>query len=81
MTLSQWSKARVYKDIEASLQTYQVGAHFEALNEPVLMAPSDSRYTQVGYKLISVLKCASRRSSRFCPFMVAFNVVSQFIIC
>ena len=47
MTLSQWSKARAHKDLEASLQTYQVGAHFEALNQLVLMPPSDSRYTQV----------------------------------
>ena len=54
MTLSQWSKARVYKDFEASQQTYQVGAHFEALNEPVLKAPSDSRYAQVVFNLISV---------------------------
>ena len=34
-----------------------MGAHFEALNEPVLMAPSDSRYTQVGFNLISVQVC------------------------
>ena len=54
MALSQWSKARAHKDFEASLQTYQVGAHFEALNEPVLKAPSDSRYTQVAFNLISV---------------------------
>ena len=37
-----------------NLQTYQVGAHFEALSEPVLMAPSDSRYTEVGFNLFSV---------------------------
>ena len=54
MTLFQRSKARAHKDFEAGLQTYQVGAHFEALNEPVLMAPSDSRYTQVGFNLFSV---------------------------
>ena len=53
MTLSQWSKARAHKDIEASLQTYQVGAHFEALDEGVLVAPLDSRYTQVVFNLIS----------------------------
>ena len=57
MALSQWSKARAHKDFEASLQTYQVGAHFEALNEPVLMAPSDSRYTQIAFNLISVQVC------------------------
>ena len=39
MTLSQLSKARAHKDFEASQQAYQVGAHFEALNEPVLKAP------------------------------------------
>ena len=54
MTLSQWSQPRAHKDFEASLQTYQVGAHFEAPNETVLMAPSDSRYTQVGFNLFSV---------------------------
>ena len=47
MTLSQWSKARAHKDFEASLQTYQVGAHFEGLNEPVLMVPYDSRYSRI----------------------------------
>ena len=36
-----------------SVQTYQVGAHFEALNEPVLMAPLDFWYTQVGVNLFS----------------------------
>ena len=38
----------------ASLQTYQVKSCFEALVEGVLMAPLDSRYTQVGFNLISV---------------------------
>ena len=37
-----------------SLQTYLVGARFEALVEGVLMAPLDSRYDQVGFNLISV---------------------------
>ena len=37
-----------------------MGAHFEALNEPVLMAPSDSRYTQVVFNLISVQVCPAR---------------------
>ena len=31
-----------------------MGAHFEALDEGVLMAPLDPRYTQVGFKYISV---------------------------
>ena len=34
-----------------------MGAHFEALIEGVLMAPMDSRYTQVGLNLISVQVC------------------------
>ena len=62
MTLSQRSKARVHKDNEANLQTYQVGAHFEALSEPVLMAPSDSRYTEVGFNLLSVQVCHVKSS-------------------
>ena len=53
MTLSQWSKARAHKDFEAGLQT-KVGDHFKGLNEPVLKAPSDSRYTQVLFNLFSV---------------------------
>ena len=57
MTLSHWSKARAHKYFEASLQTYQVVAHFEALNEPVLKAPSDSRYTQITFNLISIQVC------------------------
>ena len=31
-----------------------MGAHFEALNEGVLVIPLDSRYTQVGFNLVSV---------------------------
>ena len=38
----------------ASVQTYQVGARFEALIEIVLMAPLDSRYKQVGFNFISI---------------------------
>ena len=64
MTLSQWPKARVHDDFAASLQAYQVGAHFKALDEPVLKAPSDPRYTQVAFNLISVQVCAA-----FCPKM------------
>ena len=45
------------KDIDASLQTYQVEARFEALDEDVLMAPLDPRYTQVGFNSISVHVC------------------------
>ena len=38
-----------------NLETYQVGAHFEAIDEGVLLVPMDSRYTPVGFDLISVL--------------------------
>ena len=41
-------------DIGASLETYQVRAHFEALDEGVLLVPLDPRHTQVGFNLISV---------------------------
>ena len=34
-----------------------MGAHFEALYEGVLVAPLESRYTQVGFNLISVHVC------------------------
>ena len=34
--------------------TYQVGAHFEALDEGVLLVPFDPRYTQVGFNIASV---------------------------
>ena len=37
-----------------------MGARFEALIEGVLMAPLDSRYTQVGFNLISVQVCVVR---------------------
>ena len=57
MALSQWSKARAHKDFDASLQTYQVGAHFKALNERVLVVPLESRCTQVGFNLVSVQVC------------------------
>ena len=57
MTLSQRSKARVHKDFVANPQTYQVGAHFKALNELVLMAALDSKFIQVGFNLISVQVC------------------------
>ena len=31
-----------------------MGAHFEALDEGVLLVPLDPRYTQVGFNLVSV---------------------------
>ena len=39
----------------ANLETYQVGTHFEALDEGILLvATLASRYTQVGFNLNSV---------------------------
>ena len=49
-----------HKDSVASLQTYQVGTHFEAATELVFMAPSDSRYTQAGFNLFSVQVCLAQ---------------------
>ena len=40
-------------------QTYQVGARFEALDEGFLMAPLDTRYTQIEFHSISVQMCVS----------------------
>ena len=34
-----------------------MGAHFEALDEGIIMAPLDSRYTQVGCNYVSVQVC------------------------
>ena len=65
MTLSQWSKARAHKDVGASAQTYEVGAHFEALNESVLKAVSDFRYTQVVFNPIFIQVC-----DRFCNILL-----------
>ena len=44
-------------DLDANLETYRVGAHFEALDEGVLVAPLDSKYTQVGTNPIPVQVC------------------------
>ena len=44
-------------DLDANLETYQVGAHFEALVEGVLVAPLDSRYSHVGFNPISAQEC------------------------
>ena len=43
------------------MQTYQLGARFEELIESVLMTPLDSRYTQVGFNLISVQVCITQK--------------------
>ena len=37
--------------------TCQVGAHFEALDEGVLLVPLDHKYTQVGFNLVSDQVC------------------------
>ena len=42
-----------------------MGAHFEALDEGVLVAPLDSRYTQVGFNIISVQVCNYAQLSHF----------------
>ena len=34
-----------------------MGAHFEALDEGVLLVPLDPRYTQVGFNLVSIQVC------------------------
>ena len=73
MALSQWSKARAHKDFEASLQTYQVGAHFEALNEPVHMVLSDSRYTQIVFNHLSVQVCISTNMSETFRHFLSFK--------
>ena len=52
----------LYTDVDASLQTYQKRANYEALDGAVLMAPLDSRYTQVGFDLISVLSVSWLRA-------------------
>ena len=36
-----------------------MGAHFEALDDGVLLVPLDPRYTQVGFNLVPVQVCAS----------------------
>ena len=41
-------------DFGASLETYQVGAYVDALDEGVILEPLDPRYTQVGFNLVSV---------------------------
>ena len=35
-----------------------MGAHFEVLDEGVLLVPLDPRYTQVRFNLVSVQVCA-----------------------
>ena len=48
-----------WKDLDASLETYQVGAYFEAADEGVLMTSLDSRYSQVRFTLQFLFKGVS----------------------
>ena len=50
------------RDVGAILGTYQVGSHFEALNEGVLLVPYDPKYTKVGFNLVSVQVCVDLTS-------------------
>ena len=43
-----------WRDVGASLQTYQLGTCFEALKECVLKEPVDPRYTQIGFNSIFI---------------------------
>ena len=64
------------------------GAHFKAFDEGVLIAPSDARYTEVGFNFISVkcwmeqrvLSCSHIHYSRlkFCLLEVATTLKIQF---
>ena len=66
ISIFSWNFKILDLDIEATkpflplIETYQVGAHFEALIEGVLMAPLDPRYTQVGFNLICVQVCHAK---------------------
>ena len=60
-------------DVGANLQTYQVRAHFEALDEGILLVPLDPRYTQVGFNLISVQLCLWAAIMTFCLFCLKGN--------
>ena len=57
---------------------YQVGAHFEALDEGLLVAPLDSRYTQVGFNLISVQVCINFESLLLQNFDYKYCIVQVF---
>ena len=47
-----------------------MGAHFEALDEGVLLVLLDPRYTQVGFNLLSVQVWLGRAT--FQPFLIVF---------
>ena len=50
-----------------------MGAHFEALDEGVLLVPLDPRYTQVGFNLVSVEMCTSLSLSTLIFFIRRFK--------
>ena len=51
------SKKCFETNLDANLETYHVGARSKGLNEDILLATLDSRYTQVGFNLVSVKVC------------------------
>ena len=69
----------------ANLDTYKVGAHFEDLDDGVLLVPLESRYTQFGFNLLFVQVCMSdtvvmSQLSRFCHLIILLaNQLSQSI--
>ena len=54
--------------MHAGQRTYQVGAHFEALDEGLVIAPFDFRYTQVGFNLF---KCQNMSFLHLLPSLLA----------
>ena len=58
---SLWIRSGYDVKVEGSAQTYQVGAHIKAFNEPILMAPSDSRCIQAG---LNFFLCSSVQSEK-----------------
>ena len=63
-----------------------MGAHFEALNEPVLKAPSDSRYTQVAFNRTEISPSGNNSGflvlslypKKFRPILRDFDFTSGF---
>ena len=60
-----------------------MGAHFEALDEGVLLVPLDPRYTQVGFNLISVQVCIGDDldSSRHRQYLVLVLIGHWVLVC
>ena len=58
-----------------------MGAHFEALDEGVLLVPLDPRYTQVGFNLSSVQVCGERPFVSFSSvFLAKFGLVLYLLV-